>query len=328
MDNAIGGGSVSAIMAVYNPDPRFFRTALDSVLGQSYPVLELILVNDGGSEAFRSHLPDDPRIRVITKRNEGVAATRNVAISQCQGDYIAFLDQDDYWHPDKLEKQLAMMLSPGEVCMVISPVDIIDDTGSTVLEKNTSKVAATYRQKTSEGDFLLQLAEGNYIFSSTPLVHRKVFERVGMFDIYTQPHDDWDMYLRIAFAGVPVHCFQGRPLSVWRLHESNESHKMQAMLRSKCRVERKLLHVAQDPGLRAILNTNLLIDYIGRDNLLYKQGQYRRYRSLISRHLAMLAKDRGNYQGDLFSLYGQFAQRVRRTMIKGARRYFVSYFLG
>lgn len=322
----MSGYSISAIIAVYNPKPDFFKKAVDSVLGQIMPVKELVLVNDGGSEDFRRVLPDDPRIRVYTKSNEGVAATRNYAISRCTGDYIAFLDQDDYWYPEKLQKQMAMIFSPGEVCMVISTVDIIDGVGFTLLQKKTAEVAAAYYTKTSGSQFLLDLARGNYIYSSSPIIHREIFNRIGGFDSYTQPHDDWDMYLRIVFEGFPVHCFQDGSLSIWRLHDANESHKMNAMLRSKCRVERKLLRVAKARSLQMILNTNLLIDYVERVSLLYKMGQYRRYRALIKRHLIELAKDRGNYRGETSSLYCPYADRIRRIMSKSARRYVVSYF--
>jgi glycosyltransferase involved in cell wall biosynthesis len=324
----MSGYSISAVMAVYNPDLDFFRKALDSVLEQLMPVQELILVNDGGGEDFKRVLPPDPRIRVYEKRNEGVAATRNYAISRCSGDYIAFLDQDDFWYPDKLQKQMAMIASPGEVCMVISRVDIVDDLGARMQKESITRVAATYPRKTQGSQFLLHLAEGNFIFSSTPVIHRHIFERIGGFDSYTQPHDDWDMYLRIAFAGFPVHCFQHGPLSVWRVHDANESNKMKAMLRSKCRVERKLLRVAQEESLQMILTTNLLIDYLERDNMLYKTGQFRRYRTLVGRHLIALARDRGNYKGEMAPFYSSFAGRVRKIMIKSARRYVVSYFRG
>lgn len=319
--------TVSAIIAVYNPKPELFRKAVESVLGQSLPVLELILVNDGGREDFRYHLPADPRIRIFTKSNEGVACTRNFAIRQCKGDYIALLDQDDYWYPDKLKEQVEMIYVQDEVCMVISPVDIVDRQGLKITRKNRIRVAEGYYRKTRKPDLLLALAEGNFIYSSTPLVHKRVFASVGLFDPFTKPHDDWDMYLRIVFAGIPVHCYRDRALSVWRIHDSNESGKVQAMLLSKCRVEKKLLSVASNRKLRAVLNTNLLIDYIGRDNILYKSGRYKQYRALLRRHLLLLLKDRFNYRGDLADEYKEFSARVRKTFLKSIRRYMVSYFL-
>ena len=95
--------SVSAIIALYNPDLSLFEKALLSVLNQTYPVKEIVLVNDGGEDNFKAQLPDDLRIKVFSKSNEGVAAARNFAIAQCTSEYIAFLDQDDFWYPDKIQ---------------------------------------------------------------------------------------------------------------------------------------------------------------------------------------------------------------------------------
>ncbi|MBN1929362.1 MAG: glycosyltransferase [Chlorobiaceae bacterium] len=319
--------SVSAFIAVYNPKLDMLRRAVLSVLDQTMPVLELVLVNDGGSEEFRKHLPDDDRIQVFTKPNEGVAATRNFAITQCRGEYIAFLDQDDYWYPDKLKEQTDMIPAPGDICMVVSPADIVDSNGKAIRKKSRTRVARAYFQKIASPDFLLALAEGNFIYSSTPLVHRLVFDRAGLFDPFTQPHDDWDMYLRITFVGVPVYCYRDRALSVWCMHDSNESSKVQAMLLSKCRVEKKLLKVTNDRRLQAVLNTNLLVDYLGRDSIVFKNRRYSTYRALLRRHLVALFRDRGNYRGEMAVLYRDFAKRVRRAVLKATRRYAVSYFL-
>jgi glycosyltransferase involved in cell wall biosynthesis len=319
--------TISAVVAVYNPNPELFRKAVDSVLSQTLPVKELILINDGGSDDFRNFLPEDPRIRIFSKFNEGVAATRNFALEHCTGQYIAFLDQDDYWYPDKLQEQTDMISSPDEICMVISPVDIVDNQGIKITKKNRIRVAAGYYRKIQNPDLRLALAAGNFIYSSTPLIHRKVFDRVGFFDLFTNPHDDWDMYLRIVFAGVPVYCYRDHALSVWRSHAANESGKVQAMLISKCRVEKKLLALTHDPKLQAILNTNLLVDYVWRDQIVFKNEKYRIYRALLRRHMYQLLLDRFNYRGDMADLYQDFSSRVRKAMLKAIRRYVVSYFL-
>ena len=318
--------SVSAIIAVYNPDLCFFEKAVASVLSQTFPVLELVLVNDGGSETFRSILPDDHRIKVFSKKNEGVAATRNFALQQCTGEYIAFLDQDDYWYPDKLHEQMAMIPVPGEPCMVTSPVDIVVSDGS-MLDKLSRRESEDYRWKTGQATAVLNLFEGNFIYSSTPLIHRAVFDKAGWFDPGTQPHDDWDIYLRIVLAGFSLYCYRERPLSVWRSHESNESNKLNAMMCSKCRVERKLLETVTDEMIRKILATNLLIDFVERDNLLFKQGEYRRFRRLVKIHLFRLLRHQYNFRSIAIELHRAFSNRVRRIVLKSARRYLVSYFM-
>lgn len=318
--------TVSAVIAVYNPNLDYFSKAIDSVLNQKFPVLELILVNDGGRDEFMRVLPEDPRIRIFTKSNEGVAATRNFAIAQCLGRYIAFLDQDDFWYPDKLQEQLDMIPVEGDICMVISPVDIVDNKNNILKDKHAEKSASEYRRKTENSDFLLHLFDGNCIYSSAPLVHRDVFDSVGYFDSYVKPHDDWDMYLRIAYHSVPIYIYRACSLSVWRLHDSNESHKKVAMLRSKCRVEKKLIKIVNDRKCLAILHANLLIDYIDRDQFLYKKGRYRCYRSLLRKHFEELTKYCYSYRNEISILSGKM-KRIRKEVIKASRRYIVSYFM-
>jgi glycosyltransferase involved in cell wall biosynthesis len=318
--------SVSAIIAVYNPDLCFFEKAVASVLSQTISVRELVLVNDGGSESFRSILPDDGRIRVFSKKNEGVAATRNFALQQCSGEYIAFLDQDDYWYPDKLEEQMAMIPVPGEPCMVTSPVDIVVSNGS-MLDKLSRRESEEYLWKTGQATAGLNLFEGNFIYSSTPLIHRAVFEKAGLFDPRTQPHDDWDIYLRIVLAGFSLYCYRERALSVWRSHEYNESNKLNAMMRSKCRVEKKLLKIVTDDVIRMLLATNLLIDFLERVNLLYKHGEYRRFRALVKIHLFRLLRYKYNFRGVAIELHKAYSDRIRKIVLKSTRRYLVSFFL-
>ncbi len=318
--------SVSAIIAVYNPDLFYLKKAVESVLSQIFPVQELVLVNDGGTEIFRSILPDDERIRVFSKQNEGVAAARNFALEQCRGEYIAFLDQDDYWYPDKLREQMAMIPVPGEPCMVTSPVDIVVANGS-VQNKISRRESDEYQWKTSQENVLLSLFEGNFIYSSTPLIHRAAFEKAGGFDPWTQPHDEWDMYLRIVLAGFSLYCYRERPLSVWRSHEANESNKLNIMIRSKCRVEKKLLKTVADDMIRRILATNLLIDLLERVNLLYKQREYRRFRALVIIHLFRLLRHKHNFRGVGIELHRAYSDRVRKIALKSARRYVVSYFM-
>ncbi|NMW19549.1 MAG: glycosyltransferase [Chlorobiaceae bacterium] len=319
--------SVSAIIAVYNPDLSYFEKAVFSVLNQSYRVLELILVNDGGNEAFIGKLPDDPRIKVFSKQNEGVAATRNYAIKQCRGDYLAFLDQDDYWYRDKLQEQFDMIPVHGEVCMVSSSVDIMEHDGFN-LNKHSKSIVDIYRRKTSNKNILLCLAEGNFIYSSTPLIHNSIFKKAGLFDSWTQPHDDWDMYLRIMIAGFPVYFYQKKSLSVWRQHEHNESHDSEIMIRSKCRVEKKMIDTVLDEDVRQVASINLLIDYLERDNLLYEKQQYKRFMKFIKYHLHRLLIQKRNIKSESGTQVKKvMSKRARRIVLRSARRYVAAMLL-
>jgi len=315
--------SVSAVMAVYNPDLPLFRKAVSSVLEQSIPVLELVVVNDGGCEDFRGALPEDERIRVFSKLNEGVAKTRNHAISHCRGEYIAFLDQDDFWYPDKLSEQMAM-IPPGEPCMAISMVDVVD-ASDRVIQKKTGIAQESYLHKISKGEVNQGLADDNFIYSSTPLIHRAIFREIGGFDADTQPHDDWEMYLRIALSGYPVYCYSAKALSVWRIHDGNESHKRRAMLESRCRVAEKTLLSVTTPEIKRIFQTNMSLDYIDIDALLYRDRQYRQFRTSTRRHFPnMLKMYMKSGRADHFAQ--EYRKRWRETFLKLFRRYLFSFY--
>lgn len=101
---------VSIIVPVYNA-AQYIRETIESVLGQSYCEWELLLVDDGSKDAsckiMEEYAKKDERIRVIRKENEGAAKARNTGVEMANGKYIAYLDADDLWTSDKLEKEVA-----------------------------------------------------------------------------------------------------------------------------------------------------------------------------------------------------------------------------
>jgi glycosyltransferase involved in cell wall biosynthesis len=115
--------SVSVVVPAYNAEP-FLRTAVHSALQQSFGNLEVIVVDDGSSDGTRALAESlavaDPRVRVVTIPNSGVAAARNVGIEEARGEWIAFLDADDVWEPEKLSLQMHHLASHPELCAVSS----------------------------------------------------------------------------------------------------------------------------------------------------------------------------------------------------------------
>ena len=106
---------VSVVMPLYNAQ-RFLRRPVESVLGQTHTNLELVVADDGSTDdspaIVDSYARNDARVRLLrTECNGGVAAARNRAIAAAKGRYIAFLDSDDWWHPEKLKRQLALLES-------------------------------------------------------------------------------------------------------------------------------------------------------------------------------------------------------------------------
>ena len=107
-------GLVSVIVPVYNRE-NYVGETLDSILRQTYQNIEIIAVNDGSTDnslsvlnSYKEKYPD--KITVIDQQNQGQVRSRNNAIMQSKGEYIAFLDSDDLWQPDKLEKQLPLFV--------------------------------------------------------------------------------------------------------------------------------------------------------------------------------------------------------------------------
>jgi hypothetical protein len=208
--------------------------------------------------------------------------------------------------------------------MVVSPVDVVDAAGRRIQKKSENAVRK-YSVKVSGDDALEGLADDNFIYSSTPLVYREVFSKTGGFDDETQPHDDWDMYLRIALAGYPIYCYTRKPLSVWRKHEFNESHKRMSMMQSKCLVEEKALRSTPIDGIGMILRANLSLDHVVMDNLRFNEGDYAGFRRSLRQHLPDLVKIyAGNGRNDRF--VGDYKKRVRKIIVKSVRRYLLSIF--
>lgn len=123
---------VSVIMPCYNM-ASYVSDSIKSVIAQTYPHWELLIVDDASSDEtvniIKSYAQADSRIKfAIKKQNSGISDTRNQCIQMAQGQFLAFLDADDIWHPEKLEKQLSFMLAKN-IGFTYSTYDWIDEDG-------------------------------------------------------------------------------------------------------------------------------------------------------------------------------------------------------
>ena len=205
---------VSVIMPVYNGG-TYIREALQSALNQTYADFELLVVDDGSTDDTRAQaqLSGDPRVRVLTQVNQGSYVARNTGIANTSGELIAFLDSDDVWEPDKLEKQVAYVDTHPEVGLLHTSVSLIDAQG---------RPAANPIYAHAKPDVWLEMLTYNEYYlirsGSTPLIRRSCFEKVGVFD--DRPlAEDWATYTRVArhfgVAAIP------EPLVRYRQHGGN-----------------------------------------------------------------------------------------------------------
>jgi glycosyltransferase involved in cell wall biosynthesis len=189
---------VSVIIPAFNA-AKHISQALNSVLSQTYEAIEVIVVNDGSSDATSSIVEEfvrrDSRVQLIWQNNAGVGAARNTAIEKSRGEYIAPLDADDFWFPQKLEKQVACMERCSETGLVYCWSQLIDEQGDFLGDGYPA---------TLEGRLRHELVLRNFIgCASVPLFRRTALEKVGLYLTRAeqggwQGCEDWDLALRIA----------------------------------------------------------------------------------------------------------------------------------
>jgi glycosyltransferase involved in cell wall biosynthesis len=189
---AVTEGLVSIITPLYNNE-RYIEGTIRSVLDQTYEQWEMIIVDDastdGGAAVVRNYTDKaspcyDSRIRYYRNAvNSGVAATRNQAIELAGGRYIAFLDSDDLWQPEKLAKQLALMRET-HTGFCYGGCGVIDENGSNLHRDRSVPARIDYRE----------LLKGNQIPCLTVLLDRTVVEHIRMPSI---PHEDYATWLDI-----------------------------------------------------------------------------------------------------------------------------------
>jgi len=184
--------TVSVIIPTYNRAHLIGR-AIKSVLNQTYHDFELIVVDDGSKDNTEEVVKrfKDERIRYTRHdKNKGGGAARNTGIKIARGKFIAFLDSDDQWLPQKLEKQIVMFEKKSEKIGVIY-------TGLFFVNNVYKKICLWIPQK--EGNISKDIIFKNYVGSlSTVIIRRECFEKCGLFDESLPACQDWDIYIRLA----------------------------------------------------------------------------------------------------------------------------------
>ncbi len=195
---------VSVIVPAYNAE-EFIGETLNSALSQTYSNIEILVVDDGSqdrtSEVVKAFVQKDERVILLQQANAGVAAARNLAIEKSRGEYIAPLDADDIWYPQKLEKQMQCFLGADEsVGLVYAWSASIDEEGKICWR---SKTVQLDQINYVEGYVFTALVYSNFISNaSVPLIRRACFE-LGGYNCQlkaqnAQGCEDWDLSLRIA----------------------------------------------------------------------------------------------------------------------------------
>ncbi|MEG4352393.1 glycosyltransferase [Microcoleus sp. LAD1_D3] len=203
---------ISVIIPAYNGD-RYIVQAVESALGQTFTNLEIIVVDDGSTDNTQQVLqPYLDRIRYIYHENQGVGVARNLACQLAQGEFLAFLDADDYFLPSKLEKQLACFDADPGLDMVQTGWLLVDETGREISAVKPWQQAS----KLDLESFILYKC----VRPSAMMLRQKWWEKLGGFDSQFPLAEDLDFALRLALKGCKTVWLE-ETLTCYRQHNSN-----------------------------------------------------------------------------------------------------------
>jgi len=227
---------VSVIIPTYNR-AAWVRQAAASVLAQTWRHFELLVVDDGGTDATLETLaPFRRRLQFIRRRRRrGVAAARNLGAAAARGEWLAFLDSDDLWLPDKLARQLAFLAARPE--LLICQTDEVWVRGGVRVNKPPT-------HEKVEGRIFLQSLKRCAVSPSAVILHRRLFEEAGGFDEGLPAAEDYDLWLRLSWrheVGLVK-----EPLVVKRGGHADQLSRQWGLDRFRIRALRKLLG---EPGL-------------------------------------------------------------------------------
>ncbi|MCB6179842.1 glycosyltransferase family 2 protein [Rhodobacter sp. Har01] len=198
MESALPG--VSVVIPTYNRRMLVPR-AIDSVLAQTRPADEIIVVDDGSSDGTEAALAErfGSRIRYVAQANQGVAAARNHGISLARFDLVAFLDSDDVWRPEKLALQVPAMADPG---VVLSATNWAWENAPDAGRFQQLGHASPHPVETDRAPlFQLCHRRGHGLLIQTCLVRRAALTRIGGFDATLRISEDMDLLFRLAEEG-------------------------------------------------------------------------------------------------------------------------------
>jgi glycosyltransferase involved in cell wall biosynthesis len=224
--------SVSVVIATYNYG-RFLRGALESALNQTHRDLEVIVVDDGSTDDTPTVIEPylaDPRVRYHRTDHLGQPGAKNAGIRLCRAPLIAFLDADDLWLPEKIQKQVALFRANPRVGVVHAQRHLIDEAGRPL----------EYTQpECHRGLILAEMYRTNFICFSSVVVRRAVFDAVGLFDERLQLAIDYDLWLRAAKRFEFDHIAE--PLVKYRVGHANLSKRVGERLSTVRKIRKRFL---------------------------------------------------------------------------------------
>ena len=225
---------VSAIVPLYNGE-RFLALALDSALAQTWRALEIVVVDDGSTDAgaaladrYAREYPDV--VRVIHQRNEGLCHARNTALAAARGDCFALLDADDIWLPHHLEECMAVLQSSPAIALGHADVERIAVNG------NSLGRSPRFWHRCGDDAWRALYLRREHVVCPTAVFRREVIDAIGDFDVQFNRLgcEDRDLWLRVT--GIARSAFIDKVHARYRLHGNNMSANFTKMMQARIRL--------------------------------------------------------------------------------------------
>ncbi|GAB3048339.1 glycosyltransferase [Spirosoma pulveris] len=208
---------VSVIIPCFNQG-HFLAHAIESVLNQTWSTCEIIVVDDGSTDNTRQVAHQFPQVQYVYQPNQGLSAARNTGLQLSQGEYLAFLDADDWLFADGIEINLRQLQPNPRVAFISGAHDKVDSTGRLLARE----------QMPVEQDHYWRLLQSNYIGMHATVLYRRTIVEQFRFDTSLKACEDYDLYLRIARHHPVLH--HTHPIAAYRLHGANMSANAPFML--------------------------------------------------------------------------------------------------
>jgi glycosyltransferase involved in cell wall biosynthesis len=263
---------LSVVIPTYNHG-QYLKRAIDSVLNQTYKDLEIIVVNDGSTDNTKDivHSYGD-QIKYIYQQNQGLASARNTGINASRGEFLAFLDADDWFAEDNLQIKMSFMESHQNAVWVYSNWQYLDEEGNH-LTRGSEKFR--YADKKLNGHIFQELVHNrNFISPCTVVVKKAVLEDVNYFDPNVVCQEDLDLWLRISLK-YPAH-YIDKVLVYVTVHPKSLSTDFTKWVNGNAVIVEKLKGlIPHDFQGRQKLVNKIIADkhtFLGRD--FFQRGQF------------------------------------------------------
>lgn len=228
---------VSIIIPTYNC-AGYLGRAIDSVVAQTYKDYEILVVDDGSTDNTKDVvLPYGQRVTYLYQQNQGVSAARNHAIAKASGELLAYLDADDMWYPEKLERQVAFLDAHQECGMVHGEMSVISEQDKIIHVRFYEET----KRSVPQGYCLQQLLTRCHIQTLTVVERRSMFDRVGGFDERLPIAQDYLHWIMIAAEGQALG-YLAEPLGKYRWRTGSLIGNSNRLMEDHARICNILLH--------------------------------------------------------------------------------------